>query len=368
MRVLHIITNLGRGGAEKLVEQMVPLMGKRGNVEVEVLLLTDSGNVFTHRLCSNGVPLSVVSLRRPRHPLNAIHIRNHIVQGDYDIVHAHLFPTLYWVAFACCLLPKRRRPKLVYTEHSTHNRRREKKVFRFVEKIIYAKYDLILSVSDQVRANLTKWLGFGGEKFRVVENGIDLTLFRDALPYDIAEIVPGCGQNIRTLCMIARFSPSKDHVTAIRCMKLLPENVHLLLVGEGPTRAACERLVAELELRHRVHFLGFRKDVARILKTCDLAIVSSHWEGFGLAAVEAMAAGKPVIASNVPGLAEVVRDGGLLFKAGDYRALADTIMALLRDAQKNSELCQAGLHKSLSYDISNTVAEHLSIYQELMEV
>ena len=81
-----------------------------------------------------------------------------------------------------------------------------------------------------------------------------------------------------------------------------------------------------------------------------------------------MAAGQPVIASNVPGLAEVVRDGGLLFKAGDYRALADTIMALLRDAQKNSELCQAGLHKSLSYDISNTVAEHLSIYQELMEV
>ena len=94
----------------------------------------------------------------------------------------------------------------------------------------------------------------------------------------------------------------------------LPVNFKLILVGEGPLKNSSQMLVQELCLKDRVFFLGNRDDVERIFKTADLSVLSSHWEGFGLVAVEGMAAGKPVIASNVSGLSEIVSGAGVLFE------------------------------------------------------
>ena len=108
--------------------------------------------------------------------------------------------------------------------------------------------------------------------------------------------------------MVAGFRYQKDQPTAINSLKFLPKNYHLFLVGDGPECNKCQQLVNEQNLSERVHFLGKRSDVASLLKSADICVISSHWEGFGLAAVEGMAAGKPVVASNIPGVAEVVRE------------------------------------------------------------
>lgn len=133
MRILHIINNLGSGGAEKLIEQLLPILNKKNQVRADVLLLTDEGNVFEKDLHDNGVRVSVVPLRKPKSPRNVFYILRHIQQGKYDIVHAHLFPALYWTAFAARLISQDR-PVFFVTEHSTHNRRRGKWFLRPVNE------------------------------------------------------------------------------------------------------------------------------------------------------------------------------------------------------------------------------------------
>jgi glycosyltransferase involved in cell wall biosynthesis len=156
MKVLHIINNLGSGGAEKLIEEMLPLMNNEEGTKADVLLLTDNSNVFDKKLKNSGVKVDVIPLRNLHNPINIYYIRKYIIEGKYDIVHAHLFPTIYWVSIASKLIFKNK-PKFVMTEHSTHNRRRERNYLRFLEKFIYASYDKIISISKRTQDNLVAW-------------------------------------------------------------------------------------------------------------------------------------------------------------------------------------------------------------------
>ncbi len=366
MKILHVINNLGSGGAEKLLQQLLPLMHEQEDVEVDLLLLTDKNNVFEDAIKSKGVNIHVLSWLKPRNPLNVFAIRNYIIKGNYDIIHAHLFPTLYWVSLASRCMPNKSRPKLVFTEHSTYNRRRGKKFFKYIDKLMYSSYDSVISISREVQKNLVTWLGVQEEKkFVTIPNGIHVETFQSAKAYALSEINPQFSKHTKLIGMVGRFSEAKDQKTLIRCMQLLPENIHLLLVGDGPLKAKCEEFVRDLGVEQRVHFLGFRNDVARILKTCDIIVLSSHWEGFGLAAVEGMATGKPVIASDVPGLSEVVGDAGILFERRDYRKLAKHIERLMNDVEEFHKIAKACYERSLSFDISNAVDEHLRVYDFL---
>ena len=151
--------------------------------------------------------------------------------------------------------------------------------------------------------------------------------------------------------MVGRFSEAKDQATIIKSMKYISEDVHLLLVGEGPLKDYNKRLAEDIGVSNKVHFLGFRSDVERILKTSDIIIQSSNWEGFGLAVVEGMAAGKPVISSGVPGLKEVVEGAGVLFEQGNDIELAGKINMLLQDNRYYENIAKACLDRANYYDI-----------------
>lgn len=367
MKILHIINNLGSGGAEKLIEEIVPRMNKKEGFEVDILLLTDNRNVFHKKLEDNDIKMHVIYLRKPRSPKNILYIKKHIVEGMYDIIHAHLFPTTYWTSIASKLILKNK-PKFVMTEHNTHNRRREKKYLRYLEKNIYSSYDKIISISQQVRNNLISWLMPNQnelDKFVVIENGIDIDKFKKATPYEKSELFHGFDEDIKLICMVGRFSQQKNQPTLIKAMKELPQNVHLLLIGEGPLKQKNEKLAKEIGVNDRVHFLGFRNDVDKIFKTSDIIVLSSYWEGFGLVAAEGMAAGKPVIASNVPGLAEVVGDAGILFDKDNYRQLSDIMLMLIKDNQRYEEISRKCLLKSEYYSIEKMTCRLKKLYEDL---
>lgn len=114
--------------------------------------------------------------------------------------------------------------------------------------------------------------------------------------------------------MVARFAEPKDHRTLIEAIEKLPQNYHLILVGEGPLLEQSKKLTTYLSLEDRIHYLGFRSDVYQILKTLDIIVLSSDYEGLSLSALEGMAAGKPFLASNVQGLKELVESTGILFE------------------------------------------------------
>lgn len=365
MKVLHIINNLGSGGAEKLIEEMLPIMNKYKDIKAHVMLLTDKNNVFEKTLKNSNVKLIISPVKKIYNPLNIYYIRKFIIEGNYDIVHAHLFPTIYWTALVSKLIFDNK-PKFIMTEHSTHNRRREKKHLRYMEKFIYFSYDKIISISEQTQNNLVKWLKPKQkklDKFIVVENGISVNKFKNAVPYKKSEICNKFTNEVKLLCMVGRFSKQKDQLTIIKAMKDLPQNVHLLLVGEGELKYQNKQLAKELGVNDRVHFLGFRNDVERILKTCDIVVLSSNWEGFGLAAVEGMAAGKPLIASDVPGLKEIVQDAGKLFSKNDSKELAKIIKELLFDRIKYNDIAQKCKVRSENYDINKMIENYITIYR-----
>lgn len=353
VRILHVINNLGSGGAEKLIEESLPLLNKMEGVEADVLLLTDRQNVFQETLEEHHVNVHVVPFRNIYSPRNIFYIKEYIVQGKYDVVHAHLFPCQYWTSLASKLILQNK-PKFVFTEHSTHNRRRDRSYLRSFEKFIYSGYDKIISISSKTQDSLISWLKprpSDLHKFVVIENGIDINKFKNALPYKKEEICSGFTENVRLVCMVGRFSEQKDHTTLIKAIAKCPPEVHLLLVGEGPLKQKCMDLSTELAIGDRVHFLGFRRDVDRIYKTSDIVVLSSHWEGFGLVAAEGMAAGKPVIASDVPGLAEVVGGAGVLFEKGNSEELADKINELIIDRQKYDRVSQQCLQRTKHFEI-----------------
>jgi glycosyltransferase involved in cell wall biosynthesis len=365
MKILHIINNLGSGGAEKLIEDTLPIMNKKEDIELEVLLLTDKNNVFAESLKKQGIKINVIGTDNIYSPTNIISIRKFIKNNDFDIIHAHLFPTIYWTSLAAKTLLNRKF-KLVFTEHSTHNRRRNYIIFKPIDRFIYNEFDKVISISQKTKANLIDWLGAKKKnKFTIIENGIGTQKFNEAEAYSKKEMFSTCTEDNTFITMVGRFSEQKDQKTLIRALKQLDNNVHLFLVGEGLLIEEHKKYVENLNLNNRVHFLGFRSDVERILKTSDIVVLSSYWEGFGLAAVEGMAAGKSVIASDVSGLREVVKDAGLLFEQGDDEELAEIINELINNNDYYDLVSQKCLKKAEKYDISKMLNSLLKVYRDI---
>lgn len=362
--MLHIINNLGSGGAEKLLEETLPLLNRIRGLKVDVLLLTGSKNVFSKSLKSQGVQVDVLSSNSIYNPFNIIKLKTYIEKEKYNIVHAHLFPTQYWVAITKKIL-KSKDTKFITTEHSNNNRRRGKYFFRLMDRYIYSSYDSIICVTDKVCLNLVKWLKpklTDMQKFLVINNGINIAKYSNAIPYKKSELCPKFSNKTKLICMVARFSEAKDHPTLIRAMMKLQEDVHLLLIGEGKLKHQNEELAKELGVKNRVHFLGFRNDVEKILKTSDIVVISSNWEGLSLASLEGMASGKPLVASKVEGLEEIVAGYGLLFKHGDSDELSEILQKLLHDDKTYTEVSKKCVKRAEKFSTNGMIKSILSVY------
>ena len=165
--------------------------------------------------------------------------------------------------------------------------------------------------------------------------------------------------------MVAGFRYQKDQETLIRAMKHLTIDAELWLIGDGARRPIIEQCIKNNKLSERVRLLGVRGDIPSIIKAADVVVQSSHWEGFGLAAVEGMAAGKPVVASNVEGLAQVVEGAGLLFPHGEEVALAKIINELLTNDCYYQQVAEKCTERAQMYDIQKMVDSYNNLYKSL---
>jgi len=366
MKILHIINNLGSGGAEKLIEDTLPIMNKYSDVKIELLILTGENNVFDEKLRNSGIKIYNLEAINIYNPINIFKIRKSLKNNNYDLIHVHLFPAFYWVTVANILNFKNRIP-LIMTEHNTHNRRRKYNFFKIFDKFIYNQIDKIISISKDTQINLKEWLGVDKDNnnFEIINNGINTKKFKNAKSYKKNDLLNGYSSGDILITMVGRFSEQKDQKTLIKATKNLPNEFNLILIGEGNLKSDCENLVDDLKMNDRVHFLGFRKDVERIMKTSDIIVLSSNWEGFGLVAVEGMAAGKPLIASNVSGLRNIVKDAGLLFEPKNAKQLTKLIKNLSEDQKFYDKISEKCLNRAESYDLKNMIDKQIDLYKSL---
>jgi glycosyltransferase involved in cell wall biosynthesis len=170
--------------------------------------------------------------------------------------------------------------------------------------------------------------------------------------------------------MVARFGEQKDHRTLLRALAGLTDHAwELDLIGDGPLLGATQALAGELGLASRVRFLGQRADVEQLLAGTQAALLVTNWEGFPLSILEAMRAGLPVVASNVAGIAESVRDdeSGFLVPQGDVEVLRDRIRRLLVDASLRVRLGRAGRARfEECFTLPTFVRKTLAVYEDVL--
>ena len=273
----------------------------------------------------------------------------------YDIVHTHNSSPQLFAAIANIFCRK----KLVTTEHNTNNRKREKGgIFRLVDKWMYRRYDDVICISEIAEKKLREYLGNSdGQHVCTINNGVDVEVFHNAEP------LPELKTEKFVAAMVAGFRKQKDQDTLIKAMTFLPkEQYELWLVGDGVRRGELQNLVQELDLQDNVKFLGLRTDVPNVLKSSDVVVMSSHWEGLSLSNVEGMSVGKPFVASDVNGLREVTKDYGLLFPHGDEKALAEIIVKLHDDKDYYKQVADKCYERACQFDIKNMVEGYVRIY------
>jgi len=359
MKVLQVITSLGTGGAEKLIIESLPVYMEKG-IQIELLLLDSRETPFLKQLITNCNckihSIGEGSVYNPKYILKIIPFLK-----KFDLVHVHLFPALYWVGIAKILSLSK--VKLIFTEHNTSNKRRNLWVFKFFDRIIYSVYDKIVTIANEVDRNLRQHLKWNTSKFELIENGINLISYRNAIPLSKIEFFE---KDHIILIQVSSFRAQKDQPTLIRALKLLPENFKLLLVGDGPLKEENKQLVEKFGMSSRVKFCGIREDVPSLLKTADLVILSSHYEGLSLSSIEGMASGKPFLASDVPGLNEVVKGAGILFPEGDEQSLANELLKLSEDSEFYKKIASSGLKRSQKYDIEIMVDKYINLYYRIL--
>lgn len=366
MRVLHIIDSLDMGGAENLLIPFTYEQKKRG-CDVSVLLLKKAHHPeITNIIQNNGIPVSwLIEKGSLYNPLLIFKLRPII--SKYDVVHVHLFPALYWAGFAKLLT--RDPVQLVFTEHSTSDRRRTHPLLKHIDRLIYSSaYSFIVACSEKAYETFCSVFPKVNHVC-YVNNGVNTKQFRDSKPYSKQDLL-GIPENCFVVTMVARFMFMKRQDTVVKAISKLPDRFHACFVGGEPSDEGVIKLMhlaKTLGVSARVHFLYIRSDVPRILKTSDVLVLSSEYEGLSLSSIEGMAAGKPFIATDVNGLREVVKDAGVLFELYNSDQLASILSQLAEDKHYYDSVALQCRERAASYDIVQMVDNYMKVYLHIVD-
>lgn len=355
-KVLHIINSLGIGGAEKLVTDIAI---SNANM-FDVITLKKTNSFYEQNLKNYRVNFSHLSNESVYNPLLILKIIPYLKK--YNVIHVHLFPALYWVVLA--KLISFSKAKIVYTEHNTNNRRRDNFVFKVLDNYIYSKLNFIGCISESTTTNLKKHIEKVDVPIQTIVNGIDLNRFN---PNNIQpQNYNFFSNNDFVLIQVSSFRVQKDQKTLIQSVKKLPADIKLILVGDGELLEEHKLLVKQLDLEDRILFLGLRDDIPQLLNYASVNVLSSHYEGFGLVALEGMAMHKPVIASNVDGLRDVVEGAGLLFEKGNYEELSEKILSLYSSKDFYQKIADKCLVRAQKLDIKLMINNYLDVYSKFI--
>lgn len=268
------------------------------------------------------------------------------------------------------------RPQIVHTFHGHvlqgYFGGSQQKAFLALERWLARRTDVLVAVSPEVRDELVD-LGVGrAAQYRVVPLGLNLDHYSKVMdragaagPLRRSIAVPGTAF---LAGVVGRLVPIKDHATLLHALALVP-GAHLAVIGDGELRPALERMAREIGVADRTHFTGWWYDMAAALDDLDVVVLSSRNEGTPVALIEASAAGRPVVATDVGGVRHVVDDGrtGWLCPPGDPLALAELLQKLAQSPELAAAAGREGRRSVVPrFGGGRSVAEHLELYRELL--
>jgi glycosyltransferase involved in cell wall biosynthesis len=371
LRVLHVLSGCTVGGCE---QHVLALLSRLDRARYEPWLACfeaepDQATPMVPMFKAAGVRTIDLKARRRSDPAAFARFGRLLKRGRFDIVHVHSFRTELGATFFGRLL--RWVPRVVRTAHNVDEFYVSPR-YAALAKVSARGLDRIVAISDAVGGFLHEQAGLPSDKIVRIYYGIDPSPYRpDAPPpveRDDADARP-------TIGVVARLAPQKGHRVLLDAIPAIAQhvpNVRVRLIGheELSTVQELREYAEQRGVADRVEFEGFRADIANVLEDLDVFVLPSLWEGFGLVLLEAMAAGRPVVASAVGPIPEVVIDGvtGLLVPPGDSDALAAAIVRLLTDPELAAALGRAGRARVESeFAVDAMVARTQALYEELVE-
>ena len=369
IKILYIITSSGIGGAEKILYYTATGLDYN-KYDISVCSLKNKGEI-ARALEKQGIEVCCLHMGGRERFLGwlssiiaLIRLFPYLIRIRPTIVHSFLFRANILARIAGYLTGV---PIVISSVRVMGG---EKKYFHYVERITSFMVDHYVTVSESVKRYIIDKSKISAEKISVIYNGVNIKSQDNSyeqnpkMPFKIKD-------KDRILMTVGRLHKQKGHCYLIQAVSKVRKEfpkVKLLVTGEGEEENNLKKLVKSLDLMNEVIFAGLSSDIERILPMAELFILPSLWEGLPNALLEAMAAGKPVVATKVGGIPEIVVHGetGVLIPPRDTDALAAVIIDLLQNRLKAKDMGEAGrIRAGKRFSIYKMIEKTENLYQEL---
>jgi len=372
MKIVFVAYKSDISGGERVLLDLAACLKQRGH---EVLAVSPAPGPLPEALQALGAPVEIIPFGKTYDFGAVFRLTRFLRRRRPDVLHSHSMLTSILCRPAGALA---RVPVSISTEHLTMElarggrgkgrvERAKARYYRLLDNLTSRFNQAVVAVSQAVKDDLIEQ-GMEESRVVVIRNGIEIP------PCD-----PAAGLRLRAELMIApgapvvgsvgRLSPQKDYPTFLSALRLTASEfpaARFLIAGEGPLQASLIQQSLRLGLEGKIFFLGHRRNLSQVYSALDVFVLSSRWEGLPLVVLEAMAAGKPVVATAVPGTAEAMVEGktGFLVALGDHSALADKIQRLLSDGELRRRMGEAGRRRvEREFDRERMVDEHEKLYR-----
>jgi glycosyltransferase involved in cell wall biosynthesis len=361
--VLHVIHDLGFGGAQRLLTDIVLNIDPRRYSAAVASLYSPKSAPYEDELRKRNIRVYYLN-KHPGPDIGAVwRLGAALREVRADIVHTHCHALRY-------ALPHVLARKVRAAVHTVHNLAAQDAWHpRWLTTLAYKAGVVPVAIGKEVAESL--YDVFGIRNPPLIRNGIDVARFAASpAARETARRALGLDNELVFIC-IASLTPKKGQSVLLDAFARVVRNLpaaKLLLAGTGETRAALEKQALDLRLGASVRFLGARSDMPELLAAADVFVLSSFWEGMPLAVMEAMAAGKPVVCTAVGGSIEIVQDGatGRLVPSGNSALLADAMMEMADPARRASFGSLGAETAAGQFGLATMVRAYEVLYEDLM--
>jgi len=358
VEIVHVVENLDRGGLERTVVDLIASQRDAGH-ECRVICLFKLG-LLARELLASGVRVDACG-KHPGLDLRALRRARALIRQSPDaVIHTHNAMAHYYAVLASLGLPVKCR---INTRHGMGGRTRSGRQEWLYRQSLRGT-DYAVAVCEAARQRFAADGMRPRRALLSVPNGIRLERFRPADDVARQSLVAELGlpTGSRIIGTVGRLQPVKDHALLLRAfakVRVQVPEAALVIVGDGPLRAALEAQAEQAGLSDAVRFMGDRHDVPRLLTGMEVFALTSTSEGYSVALLEACASSLPIVATDVGGNREIVRHGinGRLVPSGDTAAIATALIALLRGGEQAAAMGRAGYAWAQAEASFRTMAE-----------
>ena len=331
---MHLILSMEIGGTQTRLAYLANALGKE-KFDFSICCLERIGNI-NYRI-DEKVKIFLMNKKPGKAFLLPFKLFKLFKQEKIDIVHTHDFPTLFYGVIGAVLA---RTPVVIHGEMGDIFEESRRRHYLVVRRLLSFFVNRIVANSNGLKGFVKELTGIKESKFKIIYNGVDVENFkRPAASEDDSR----GEKNDIIIGSASRLIDHKNQQMLIKAIPLVKEEIgciKVVIIGDGPSRPKLEAMASDLRVERYIQFLGARTDVSKLLGTLDIFVFPSLAEGCPNAILEAMSSGLPVIASDVVGNRELVKNDitGILFSLDDVRSLADAIIDLARNTEKRKKM------------------------------